>query len=379
MIDNQEDKILIDNFKKKLLDKYSYNSIIYHNLIDSLSICKFSQKMYNLFINNVIFEPKINENNDNNNDELYYLGVYYQHVKGEYNISRKYYTSSIKKYNNDYALFNIGLHYEDNYDFYTANLYYLAATERGNKMAMSKLARYYHHIEKNYDLAIKYYLMLIGNDVKSSVESDIRSVNINFDMQILTSLGICYYEIQNYVLMKKYYLAAIEKGDCSAAHNLGGYYNYNNPSWNDIRVYILTVIEGNIRFNNVDLFYAIHTKKMRNTIVNLYCSFINKISEKDLDFCSCNIIDYIRLHKLKNIMRFVVYIRKLYNMNNKVKDCEHKKKIILALLDKESTQLLMEYFNIIYDKYLKKKYAPGGKGYIKAEKEFYSTASKIKK
>jgi hypothetical protein len=84
----------------------------------------YSRKIYNLFVNNILFEP----DNDINkiNDDLYYLGVYYQYININYDLAKKY---------------------------------LLMAVDKGCIAAMNNLGNHYQFIEKNYNLANKYFLM----------------------------------------------------------------------------------------------------------------------------------------------------------------------------------------------------------------------------
>src|SRR5581483_10173918 len=80
-----------------------------------------------------------------------------------------------------------------NYDL--AEKYYLKSIEQGNHEAMNNLAIMYKKQEK-YDLAEKYYLMSIekGND------------------KAMNNLAFMYKEQKKYDLAEKYYLMSIEKG-----------------------------------------------------------------------------------------------------------------------------------------------------------------------
>jgi hypothetical protein len=72
-----------------------------------------------------------------------------------------------------------------------------------------KLGYHYQYTEQNYELMKKYYLMAID---KGHIDA-------------MNYLGHYYQEIEhNYELMKKYYLMAIDKGDTDAMYYLGHYY-----------------------------------------------------------------------------------------------------------------------------------------------------------
>ena len=71
------------------------------------------------------------------------------------------------------------------------------------------IGKYYHKIQKDYDMMKKYYLMAIEKG--------------NHDA--MNNLGLYYKNIEkDYDMMKKYYLMAIDKGCFNAMNNLGFYY-----------------------------------------------------------------------------------------------------------------------------------------------------------
>jgi len=73
--------------------------------------------------------------------------------------------------------------------------YYLMAIEFNHTGAMNNLGHYFHHTEKNCDLAKQYYLMAINEN----------------DDNAKYNLGYYYETIErNYDQMKKYYRMAIE-------------------------------------------------------------------------------------------------------------------------------------------------------------------------
>src|SRR5438552_2937590 len=75
------------------------------------------------------------------------------------------------------------------------------------------LAIYYREISQNYELMKKYYLMAIDKG----------------NSDAMNNLGYYYDKIEeNYDLMKKYYLMAIEKRNYDAAKNLLKYYIKNS-------------------------------------------------------------------------------------------------------------------------------------------------------
>jgi TPR repeat protein len=107
---------------------------------------------------------------------------------------------------NSYAMNNLGYYYhfiEKNYDL--AKKYYMMAIDKGYSLAMNNLGYYYHFIEKNYDLAKKYYMIAIDKGQSNAMHN----------------LAYYYENIEkNYDLAKKYYLMAINKGHLNAMNNI---------------------------------------------------------------------------------------------------------------------------------------------------------------
>jgi TPR repeat protein len=118
--------------------------------------------------------------------------------------SRKIYNLFIKgiifEPNNesDNESFYVGVYYNHiNINYSLAKKYYLISIDKGNIQAMCSLGLYYRFIERNWDLMKKYYLMAID---KGNTEA-------------MNNLGLYYQDIEkNYDLMKQYYLMAIDKG-----------------------------------------------------------------------------------------------------------------------------------------------------------------------
>jgi TPR repeat protein len=150
-------------------------------------INKFSKKIYNLFVNGIPYDPT-------DSDDLYYMGVYYQYIRKNYdlaikyyflasdngdtnatnnlgvwyqyfngksddNLAEKYYIMAVNKENTT-AMYNLGFFYYNKKKYDLMKKYLLMAIERGFSDAMYCLGRYYEQIEKNNDLAKKYYSMI---------------------------------------------------------------------------------------------------------------------------------------------------------------------------------------------------------------------------
>jgi len=368
------------------------------------------REIYDLFINNKIFEPNIN--NANYVDDLYYLGVYYENIKNEYDLAKKYYLMAIGKGSVN-AIDNLGYHYqyvEKNYDL--MKKYYLQAVDKGNSDSMNNLGIYYERTEENYDLMKKYYLQAIekGNtDAVYNLGDYYQYKEINYDLMkkyYLMAIDMCdshamyalgsYYQYKekNYDLAKKYYLKAIKMGNTDAMAELDFYFERNFPKNEDLQKYFNYSIRGNITIKNYDTFYGeienvnvnVNENVNENRMIDLFCSEIdnNDLEIKNFKFCLLRIVNYINYRKLykmcepcelKNIKHFVKYINKLrYSSKNK----QEYKKCTNETLTMYASQIFIEYLDLYYYKYLEKIFSPGGKGYIKTKKHFELIAEQQK-
>jgi TPR repeat protein len=383
------------NDSNKKLNKEEIDQLkeVFKNKCYSSFINTYSRKNYDLFINNKIFEP--DDNDTYYIDDLYYLGTYYQFIFVNYNLMKKYYLRAVEKGNAN-AMNNLGHYYryeETNYDL--MKKYYLQAINKGNTRAMYSLGCYYKHVEKNYDLMKKYYLQAVEKGNTNAMNNlghyydNVRNYDLskkyylqatekgNSDAMI--NLGYYYeYNEKNYDLMKKYYLQAIEKGNYGAIFHLDTYYMNNMPNNRDLQNYFDYIIRGNIPINYSKIFDKDKYIE-RNEIINLFCLNIdnNNLKFEDFKFCLVKIVNYINhceLRKsceLKNIKHFARYINKLrYHSKNK----SEYKKCTNETFKNEASQIFIEYLDLYYYEYLKKIFAPGGKGYIKTKNHFELTA-----
>jgi TPR repeat protein len=359
----------------------------FESFIDS-----YSRKNYNLFIKNIIFEPNIN-----NTDDLYYLGVYYQYIKKDYDLMEKYFLMATEK-GNFYAANQLGIYYTniENYDL--MKKYYLQAIEKGDTWAMKTLGLYYRCKEKNYNLMEKYYLMAIEKG----------------DYHAMNQLGLYYQNVGNYDLMKKYYLQAIEKGDILTMVRLGQYYKFkeknndlmkkyylmaiskennsaifmldqfyehNVPNGKDLQNYFNAIIKGNFRIKD-SLIFRCNKYIRKYGAINMFCLNIDNIdiNIENFRFCLSKIVHYIKYRKSyklcescesKNVKHFVRYINKLYyGSKNILKYKLEYKKCTNEILMINASQIFMEYLDLHYYEYLKKIFASGGDGYTKTKNHF---------
>jgi hypothetical protein len=234
---------------------------------------------------------------------------------------------------------------------------------------MNKLGYSYQYIEKNYVLMRKYYLMAIK---KGNVDA-------------MYNLGFYYGNEGKKISMKKYYLQAISNGSEPAMHCLNDYMDDSSSS-TDLQNYNLAIIKGNIRFERVNLYKKNYTYgTLENRIFDLFCENIfniknNYLNIEDFNFCLLRIVDrsknysWYAHNESNSIKRFTIMASKLFyynpNKNNMIK--KEYKKNISKILKNNTSQIFMEYLTIHYYKYLEKIFSPGEKGYIKTKKHFES-------
>jgi len=379
-----------------------------------LNINKFTRNIYNLFVNNKIFEIDL-DSNDSKNEDTYYLGIYHQYITRHYEQMKKYYLMAINCNNGD-AMYNLGFYYkaiEQNYE--QMKKYYLMAIDKGNTDAMNELGEYYRNGEINYEQMKKYYLMAIdkGNTVAmNNLGYYYRFKRINHKLMkkyylmaidcgsasAMYNMGGHYqYENKNYDKMTKYYLMAIEKGNVNAMYNLGYYYRLisrddskklHNISDSDLYAYIMSIIKSNPRLcmdrMGIILFNKDDNIFIKNQIMDLFCKIIVEEYEylypDDFIFCVSQVIIYIteNYYQLNNLNNFMEFISILYygHGQKRKKYREYIKKILETNI--KVSESFMKDIKIIYDKYIEKKYAPGGEKYKKIENDFYCIAEKQK-
>ncbi len=122
------------------------------------------------------------------------LGYHYQFKEKKFNDMLKYYNMAIER-GNAVALNNVGVYYNDTYNYHEAVRYYNMAIERGQINAMNNLALYYKK-SGQINLMIKYLKMGVENGNKDSIKE----------------LGEYYESIKDYNEMKKVYTIGIKIG-----------------------------------------------------------------------------------------------------------------------------------------------------------------------
>lgn len=132
---------------KKIFDVFgvAYTDIEEEELLD---------KVYNLFQNNIIYEPSIGT-------EYLYLGLYHARITKNYENVEKNYLKAIE-FGNNCAMNNLACYYEKiKRDNIKAEEYYLKAIENNNKYAANNFALYYLNIRHDIVMAEKYFIKAI--------------------------------------------------------------------------------------------------------------------------------------------------------------------------------------------------------------------------
>jgi len=198
----------------------------------------------------------------------------------------------------------------------------------------------YYDTEENYDLMKKYYLM---------------AINLNHsDAMYYLAL---YYEIteENYDLMKKYYLMAIKLNNSSAMSNLADYYEENEKNYDLMKKYCLMAIE----LNNSDAMdyladYYEKNEKNNQSFVELYKyedNFINLFNDKFKDNINLDQKYYYSFLQWKgenrsNIVKMKQYILRKTNIFPKNYDEKYLIHFI-EFISLKNTKLPKDILNLI--------------------------------
>ena len=151
-----------------------------------------------------------------------------------------------------------------------------------NDIVLLYIGIYYRYIKNNYELMKKYYLMAIE---KGNISS-------------MGNLANYYNHIEkNYELTKKYYLMAIEKGNISSMGNLAKYYQHIEKNHELMKKYYLMAIENGSKtsMNNLGYYYH-HIKKNYELMKKYYLMAI----EKNHDNSMYNLIRYYENNCINN-------------------------------------------------------------------------------
>lgn len=180
---------------KSKLEKFE---ITYVYINDKTSFAK----IYDLFINDIMFEP-INGMENN------YLGLYFRNIKKDYNKAKCHYLIAIER-GNTVAIHNLADLYMETKDYDNAEHYYLMAVKY-NTNSFNGLAWFYNNIKKDFINAEIYYKIAASHG----------------NILPMNNLACFYYKRGNYVDAKVYSLMAIKHGNVQSINILMNCYKIN--------------------------------------------------------------------------------------------------------------------------------------------------------
>jgi len=256
----------------------------------------------------------INKYDLENGKILNIIGLYYQYIKKNYELTKKYYLLAIEKENVD-ATYNLGRYYECFENHELMKVYYLLAIEKNHVGAMNKLGLYYQKIQ-NYELMKKYYLMAIEQE-------NVYAMNI---------LGCYYGKIEkNYDLLKKYLLLAVEKEYVIAMNNLGHYYKYTEKNYELMKKYYLLAIEKEDMFAMFELGEYYGSIEKNYELMKKY--YVLSIEKNYIDAIIC-----LQHHYKNNIVELYILFNSIENKNEP---------IIEALVELKEYRQVEKYLNLL--------------------------------
>jgi TPR repeat protein len=227
--------------------------------------------------------------NSTNSFELYLIGLYFQYEKKDYIQMIKYYKKSAES-KNIFAMYNLAKYYHyTNCDYRQAVIYYVNILNILDKLnthenqlilnliikikTMFNLGYFYQHNEKNNSIMKKYYFELLDllancSDLQNLTNSPEYEIIKKIKSKTSFNLGYYYqYSEPNYLLMKRYYLIAMNLFNSKASNNLGLYYQHVEQNYlKMIEYYIKSIkLENQKALINLELFY-----KKNNQLKSLY-------------------------------------------------------------------------------------------------------------
>ncbi len=234
--------ILLETYKKYILEDNINNYFRFNFYILTIHINKFAQFLDDLKDNNnntylyfkciyhfcnmqytnmLQLAENVKESNIYN-----LLGYYYETIGNDSLLTINYYEMAIQLQNTN-AMYNLGNYYMLKSNYILMKKYHIMAAELNNIDAIINLAEYYRKTEIKYELMVKYFEMAAElNNTTGMVGLAIyyKSININYD------------------LMEKYYLMAIELNNGTAAASLGYYYETVKKNYELAKKYYLVAI-----------------------------------------------------------------------------------------------------------------------------------------
>lgn len=248
-----------------------------------------------------------------NNVAMNSLGVFYETIKKNNELAKKYYEMAVD-YGNACALHNLAGIYRDAKNYDLAEKYFLMAIEQDIVYAMNSYGIFCENIKKNYELAEKYYKMALDQD---SIEA-------------INNLGSLYYKTRKYDLAEKYFLMAAEKDCVESLHNLATYHQFVTK--NDVlleKYYLMAINLGYLNsLKSLSEFYK-SSPTYDDKLLDLYYKYIS--------------LDETFRYELNNVISKSNDFFKLL----KYKDCldEHNKKRfnqMLILIDEQKDIISQE-------------------------------------
>lgn len=259
-MENLMDKI---NGIKDILHKYQ---CIYVPIYNNTSL----NNIYELFANNIIFEPT-------HIVDHVYLGIYYDIIQKDETLMKKYYEYAFD--NNDlYAIYYYCKYIQTTKDNEKMKTYLMLGLEKGITMLAGYVGIYYQYMNIDYDLAIKYYNMVIDDNdnimdilnkqysytTEDYVYTQFAIKKIKFEMMkmVFYNLGSYYQNIDiDYDLMETYYTNAIEMGNELAMNMLGYYYMNIKKDLKMAKYYFLESVTHGNNYANTSLGIYYRNKK----------------------------------------------------------------------------------------------------------------------
>jgi len=198
---------------------------------------------------------------------------------------------------------------------------------------------YYENVEENYDLMKKYYLM---------------AINLNHS-DAMNYLAL-YYEIteENYDLMKKYYLMAIELNHSDAMNYLALYYEENEKNYDLMKKYYLMAIKLNNSSamsnladyyeeneKNYDLMkkYYLMSIELNNSSAMYNLAFYYQFTEKNYDLMKKYYLMAIKLNNSDAMNYLALYYE----------DIENNDQSFVELYKYEDKEYFIKLFNYKFE------------------------------
>jgi hypothetical protein len=215
-------------------------------------ISTYSRKNYDLFINNVIFEPNVN--NKDYVEDLYYLGTYYQFSLKKYDLMKKYYLMAIEK---GYllAMCNMESYYECNLPNDEDLQNYFNSLIRGN------------YSIKCFSFKYKFSAPNTNKFIEENGTIDLFCIEIDNNNLKIRNFKFCLSKIVNYIISRKSYKLCETCGLKNIKHfvkyiNKLLYCIKNKQEYKKYTNEIFIIYTSQIFMEYLDLYYYEYLKKI---------------------------------------------------------------------------------------------------------------------